>query len=148
MTYYKIMQNGAVIDAGYTFLKWVEKHHCLMICEPAQAEYVQSYDRTTIYHDSWLRPVPTGAPACEAAKVVVIGETEYDEIRALLDDGEEVPVDPVEPEPEPIEPDDPVEPDDRPMTVAEMREKIAEQQESISMLIDCILEMSEVVYGG
>ena len=148
MTYYKILQNGAVVDACYIFLRWVGKHHCLMICEPAQAEYVQSYDHTRVYRDHWLRPVPDGAPAYETAKIVVIDETEYDEIRALLDDGEEVPVDPAPPEPEPVGPDDPVEPDERPMTVAEMREKITEQQGSIDMLIECVLEMSEIIYGG
>ena len=92
--------------------------------------------------------MPDGAPAYETAKIVVIDETEYDEIRALLDDGEEVPVDPAPPEPEPVGPDDPVEPDERPMTVAEMREKITEQQGSIDMLIECVLEMSEIIYGG
>ncbi len=148
MTYYKIAQNGAVVDAGYIFLRWVEKHRCLMTCDPTIAEFVQAYDRTRVYHDHWLRPVPAGAPAYESATVTVIGETEYDEIRALLDDGEEIPVTPAEPDPPPVEPDEPVEPDDRPMTVAEMREKITEQQASIDMLIDCILEMSEVVYGG
>lgn len=149
MTYYKIMQNDVIVDANYVFLKWVAKHHCLMVCDPTQAEFVQSYDMGTVYHDRWLRPVPDGAPAYETASVIVIGETEYDEIRALLDDGEEVPYVPDEPEPPaPVNPDEPINPDERPMTVAEMREKIIEQQESIDMLIDCILEMSEVVYGG
>ena len=46
-----ILQNGAVVDACYIFLRWVGKHHCLMICEPAQAEYVQSYDHTRVYRD-------------------------------------------------------------------------------------------------
>ena len=34
------------------------------------------------------------------------------------------------------------------MTVAEMREKITEQQGSIDMLVECVLEMSEIIYGG
>ena len=33
------------------------------------------------------------------------------------------------------------------MTVQEMREKIAAQEEQLAMLTECILEMSEVVYG-
>ena len=149
MTYYKIIQNDTVIDANCVFLRWIAKHRRLMVCEPKDAEFVQSYDQTKFYHDNWLRPAPAGVPAYESAQIIVIDATEYDEIRALLDDGEEVPHIPDDPEPPvPVDPDEPVNPDDRPMTIAEMRAKIAEQAESIDMLIDCILEMSEVVYGG
>lgn len=150
MTYFKIAKDGTVIDANINFLKWNSKHRCMFVCDVSEAEFAQSYDQTTIYHDNWLKPVPSAVTQYEVATVAVISATEYDEIRAMLDDGETIPDVPDEP---PVEPDDGQQDDDsddgedRPMTVAEMRQIITEQQEQIAMLTDCILEMSEVVYG-
>ena len=64
---------------------------------------------------------------------IVITEAEYDELSQDY------------PEPSP-QPDDPEE-DVAPLTVAQMRAKLAEQEEAISMLTECLLEMSEIVYG-
>ena len=44
MTFYKIITNGAVTDAGTIWLTWNAKHHCLMACEPNNAVYAQGRD--------------------------------------------------------------------------------------------------------
>lgn len=127
MTYYKIIQNGAAVDAGYTFLRWDTRHSCLMGCEPRDAHFVQSMDGETVYRVGWLNPLPDGAPVYPTVEAAIIDAQEYDDLIAALDGGETVP-EPVEPEPEP-EPTPEPEPEpqpERPMTVAEMRAAIAE----------------------
>lgn len=151
MTYYKIIRDGEAVDAAHTFLRWDTRHTCLMACEPEAASYVQSYDGEHVYRVGWLNPLPEGAPVYETVECKIIDEQEYEDLRAVMDEGETVP-EPVEPEDggevTPPEPEPDVEPEDRPMTVREMREKIAAQEEQIAMLTDCILEMSEIVYGS
>lgn len=126
MTYFKVIANGAAVDAGWMWLKWNARHKCLMACEPNAANYAQSYDGATVYRFGWLNPLPDGAPVYPTVEAAIIDAQEYDDLIAALDGGETVP-EPVEPEPEPEptpEPEPAPEPD-RPMTVAEMREKIA-----------------------
>ena len=154
MTYFKIINNGEAVDAGWMWLQYNTRHRCLMACEPRDAHYVQSYDGATVYRVGWLNPVPEGAPTYPEADARIIDPEEYNDLIEILDEGETVP-EPDEPEPEPDEPDegDDQEPDEgetpeRPMTLQEMRAKIAEQEETISMLTECLLEMSEIVYGG
>lgn len=148
MNYFKIISNNEVIGVGHAFLKWNTKRRAYYYCDMAEGQIAQNDLNETYYHDGWLKAIPDGAVSVNSAEIVLIGATEYDELYELLSDGEEVPV-PDEPEPpthEP-EPDPDVEPE-RPMTVQEMREKIAEQESQIEMLTDCLLEMSEIVYGG
>ena len=148
MTYYKIVRNGIVTDAGFVFLAWNEKHHRMMACDIEEAQYIQSFNQENVYHAAWLKPAPPEAGIHETVEAVAINATEFDEIRALLDSGEPVPNEPEppeEPEEQPQEPN-PVEPE-RPMTVGEMRQLIIEQQERIDLLEGCLLEMSEIVYG-
>ena len=150
MSYFKIIQNGAVIDAGFAFMRWDLVHGRMLYCEIDDAEMVQGYGGETIYHAAWLRPVPAAAGSIDTAEVVVITSAEYEDIVALLDDGEDVPVTPEEPPEEPQDAeggDEPSEPEERPMSISEMRQTILEQQAMIDMLTDCLLEMSEIVYG-
>lgn len=91
------------------------------------------------YHDDWLRDPPDGDDSFDIASIVTIDDEEYDELYELLDDGENVPV--PEPEPEPIPQPVPDEPDtepDRPMTIAEMREKIQRLEESLDIIMGVI----------
>lgn len=145
MNYFKVIQDDKVVDAGFSFIK-ENKNGIQLYCEPDEAELVQSYNELKYYHTYWLLSVKT-YPDYEEADVVMIGETEYNDIIAYLDDGEEVPIEPEKPDPEP-EPKPEPEPEDKPMTIAEMREKITEQENTITMLTECILEMSEIVYSG
>lgn len=144
MSYYKITQGGNVIGVGSAFLRWHPKRRRFMYCDVDDAERVQDAITERLYHADWLSSSPPDAGAAEEAAVEMIAASEYDELYALLHDGETVPITP-EPDPEPV-PDPSPAPDERPMTIQEMREKIAAQEEQLQMLTECILEMSEVVY--
>lgn len=149
MTYYKIIRDGVIFDAGMIWLRWQQKNRIMLLCEPSEAQFVMGSDET-IYRVQWLNPAPAEAGQYEVIEAAIIDRQEYDDLRAVLDDGETVPVpEPVIPEPAPEPEPDPEEPEqEKPMTVQEMREKITAQDAQITMLTDCLLEMSEVVYGG
>ncbi len=147
MHFYKIIKDDAVIDVGFVFLNWSEKHGCMIACDVSEAQFAQSSDELKAYHDNWLKPVPETYTDYEAAQVVIIEEDEYEELRARLINGETISPDDIEPEiiepePEEVTPDD----EDKPLTIAEMRQIITEQQNKIKLLSDCLLEMSEIVY--
>ena len=103
----------------------------------------------------WLNPVPSGAPVFETVEAVEISKDEYLEIREKLDDGFEIVVPEEIPEEE-IPQDEPIEVPsvEKVMTPEEMRRKIthletviAEQAVTNNLLMECLLEMSEIVYG-
>lgn len=143
MTYFKIIDNGQAVDAGWMWLRWNTKHKCLMACEPREAHYVQNYTETAVYRFGWLNPLPDGAPMYPAADGAIIDADEYNDLIEILDDGETVP-EPDEPGPEPDEPggDDPEPGDDtepeRPMTIAEMRQRIQELEETLNIIMGVV----------
>lgn len=150
MTYYKIIMDGSAVDAGFTFLRWDDRHSRLMGCDAQDAHFIQSGDGHTVYRVGWLNPVPDAAKGLfDTVEAAIINQQEYDDLRAMLDSGETVP----EPDGGESQPD--AQPDDseegpaseKPLSVQQMREKIAEQEATIAMLTECVLEMSEVVYG-
>ena len=125
MTYFKVIENQAAVDAGCMWLQWNTRHNLLMACETREAHYAQSYDGQTVYRIGWLNPLPDGAPVFPVVEARIIDRQEYEDLIAVLPDGETVP-EPPEPEPEP-EPQPEPEPDpERPMSVQEMREAIAQ----------------------
>jgi hypothetical protein len=153
MKYYKVISNGAVIDANHIWLKWQTKHRILLGCEAHEANYIQSTDQAHVWRVQWLNPVPKGAPTFETVEAVEISEEEYLEIRKQLDDGFEVVVPEEIPEPE-IPEDTPIEvPSIEVMTPEAMRRKIinleaalAEQAKTNDVLTECLLEMSAIIY--
>lgn len=149
MTYYKMIRDNIIIGAGFIFLKWNEKHRCLFACSVDDAQLIQTHDQTAVYHADWLKPVPTAAGEYETVQAAVIDAVEFDEIIALLTDGETIENNTDEAENIVEQPDSEIQNDEteKPMTVAEMRQSIADQQDQINMLTECILEMSGIVYG-
>lgn len=143
MTYFKIIDNGQAVDAGWMWLRWNTKHKCLMACEPREAHYVQNYTETAVYRFGWLNPLPDGAPMYPAADGAIIDADEYNDLIEILDDGGTAP-EPDEPGPEPDEPggDDPEPGDDtepeRPMTIAEMRKRIQELEETLNIIMGVV----------
>lgn len=125
MTYFKVVENHAAVDAGHLWLQWNAKHKCLMACETREANYAQSYDGATVYRFGWLNPLPEGAPVYPVVEASIIDKQEYDDLIAVLPDGETVP-EPPEPEPEPEPQPEPEPEPERPMSVQEMREAIAQ----------------------
>lgn len=143
MTYFKIIDNGQAVDAGWMWLQWNTKHKCLMACEPREAHYVQNYTETAVYRFGWLNPLPDGAPMYPAADGAIIDADEYNDLIEILDDGGTAP-EPDEPGPEPDEPggDEPEPGDDtepeRPMTIAEMRQRIRELEETLNIIMGVV----------
>lgn len=162
MNYYKIIENGTVIDANFVFLKWQKKNNILIGCDASEANFIQSSDQEKVWKVDWLVPVEAGAGEYPSIEAVEITKEEYDELRVQLDEG----LNPEVPEEEseiPSDTDEPGEevPSESVMSVEEMRRKITvlenaleeqkiingEQMERNDFLEGCLLEMSEIVYG-
>ena len=146
MVYFKIIQNNQIVDVGDTFFRWDAKWHQLFTCDIEYAQFAKS-KKEIIYHEDWLRQCPETIFGVVEAKIVVIEKEEYDEILELLNDNNVVEI-PVEEYPVEIEPDQNEAPIEKQKTITEMRETIKTQQEQIEMLTDCVLELSEILYGG
>lgn len=137
MNYYKIMDNTRVIGAGTSesMRRFQAKHSILMICAEDEAQYMQYGDM--LYHAEWMLRKSASVDSMDA-QIIVIEETEYDEIMDILGAGEEYIEEPVvEPAEEgPSEPETPGnnEPE-RPMTIQQMREKLAEIEEKQKSMI-------------
>lgn len=133
MTYFKIIRDGAVIDAGCAFLKLNTKHQILMLCEPKDAQFVQSFDEQRIYHDHWLRSAPNGI-AFESADIQVIEAEEYSQLLNLLRESKEGSN--MEDDAEAVETSKEIPTEETSsMSMYEMRQKILKQQEQIERLL-------------
>lgn len=142
MTYYKIIVDGSVVDAAFTFLRWDGRLNRLLGCEPTDAHFIQSSDGNTVYRVGWLNPVPNAVNGMyESVEAAIIGKQEYLDLRAQLDEGETVPepaeqeIDPDQPAPSPEQPEQ-----EQPMTVAQMRAKIIELEEQIDMMLSGVTD--------
>lgn len=154
--YYKIIQSGNIVGAGFQFLKWFPRSRKFAFCDLEQAQCVKDAVTDELYHADWLKNVPQEASFTPSeAEVVFIELAEYDDIIEELMDGEPIPEPEQAPIPEPTPTPEPEpEQESERMTVAEMREKIAELTELVqdladqnTLLSECIMEMSEIVYA-
>lgn len=133
MTYYKIIQNGMIIDVGFTFLKWNMKQHRMFICDQDHAQFVGGSDGNSYYRDNWLKPYPDEAVGFMEATVSVIDFDEYEQLVKDLENNREVPDEtPIIPDPEPIEIGEEV--SESVLTIGEMRKIILQQQKQIAEL--------------
>ena len=139
MNYYKIIDNGSIIDVNNVFLRWQEKHRILIGCEAKDAQFIQSSDGAEVYRVPWLNPCPEEAGEFRVIEAVEITEAEYAELRAALDIGEK-PAEPIpEPEESPAQPEPAPEPEV--MTAAHMRRAIVELQRKNEELEERIAEI-------
>lgn len=148
MTYYKIISQNTVIGVGVGFLEWSPKMKRFYYTEIDSGQCVQDSITLKRYTAEWLKPLPAGAPEIEEAKVIIIDQIEYDELKEQLQEKEEVLYHPPvieEPKNKAQPPEDVV--IEKPLTIQQMREKLKKQDETINMLVDCLLEVSEVVYN-
>lgn len=135
--YYKIVSDGLIVDAcdGMRFVRWQERNRMMLSCDEAGADGILTSDGSTVY----LIEGGLVMDGYATATYEEITQEEYEELRAEIDAGEEIP-NPDEPEPEPEE---------GPKTrLQALEEQVAELSQTNWMLIECLLEMSEVVYGG
>ena len=133
MVLFKVIQNNTVVSVGSVFLRWDTEKHRLFICDVDKGEFAQSFDEKCIYKDDWLK-TSDGNIQHENASIVIIDETEYEDLKQMLIEGEPIVEEPVHEHviiPEHHEP----EKEERPLTIAQMREIIVEQQKQIEILM-------------
>ena len=136
--YYKIVSGGTIVDAvngSLNYVRWQEKNRVFLSCEEADADGIISSNGSDIY-------LLESAPALDGyvrVTVAEITEEEYTVIREELDAGTVI-----------DEPDDDDPAPDKPKTRLRLRlleDQVAELSETNAMLLECLLEMSEIVYG-
>ena len=156
MIFYKILADGKVLDVNDVFLRWQSKHGVMLVCDPAKAELICPRDCSGYYHPSWLNNPPEGAVYDGEIEAEEITEAEYRALLKQLEAGGTV----NNPEPDPGDTggeDTGTGGDNtgdsggqQKPTVADMKQLVdtcAGLQKQVQMLTDCVLEMSEEVYG-
>lgn len=156
MIFYKILADGKVLDVNDVFLRWQPKHAVMLVCDPAKAEFICPRDCSGYYHPSWLNKPPEGAVYDGEIDAEEITEAEYRALLKQLEEGETV----NNPEPDPggTGGEDTGTGDNETSnsggqqkpTVADMKQLVdtcAGLQKQVQMLTDCVLEMSEEIYG-
>ena len=156
MIFYKILADGKVLDVNDVFLRWQPRHGIMIVCDPAKAEFICPRHCSGYYHPSWLNKPPEAAVYDGEIDAEEITEAEYRALLKQLEAGETV----NNPEPDPggTGGEDTGTGGDntgdsggqQKPTVADMKQLVdtcAGLQKQVQMLTDCVLEMSEEVYG-
>lgn len=121
---------GAEYLADPCFVRWQAKNGMMVRCDRDEAQGVIGEDNNTVYLIGGAMPHGVKEPYAEE-----ISKSEYDAIKRG------------EPDPEDDDPVDP-DPENPPMTRAELTARVAELSGQNAMLTECLLEMSEIVYGN
>ena len=147
MTYYKLIHSGEIVDVlcGDNAIWMTENPRSLTLYVGAQeqARGVLSSDGQTTYH---IAGTPPFAEYPQFADVALeeISPDEYQALREELDAGRQ-PVEPAQEPPEPAEqPGEAPAPKTR---MAQLESLVADLQAQNDMLAECLMEMSEIVYG-
>jgi hypothetical protein len=111
------------------YVRWQVSNGMLVRCEPEAAQAILSSDGETIYLLGGQMPQGEKAPWAE-----IITEAEYNGIVASV------------PDPEDETPETP-EQEETPLTRAELTARVHDLEEQNTMLVECLLEISEIVYG-
>jgi hypothetical protein len=134
MTFFKVIQNNKVVSVGTVFLEWNAKKHRMFVSDVDEGQFVQAFDESQVYRDTWMKPIPQGVGPYVLATVIIINEQEYLDLKELLEEKEEIINTPVVQQVEtPVVQQIPEE--EKPMTIAEMRELILSQQKQIDALM-------------
>lgn len=142
MTYYKVVADNIVIGVGTTKdLREVQrKHNILIMSDEDHAQYIQLEEQ--LYRDDWFAPVlPNSSYSYTPASITAIPEENYNALKEELDAGGAPAVE------ENIEPEiiAASAPDD---DIEEPKTRLQYLEEQVVMLTECLLEMSEMIYGG
>lgn len=139
--YYKIISQGQIIDATpddqLNYVRWQKKNGLFLNCEAEQADGIISSGGSEIYllEDAQAEHFPE----TPTVTLVEITEEEYLQIRDELDAGNEI-ANPGGNEQQS---------DDSPAKtrMAQLESLVADLQAQNDMLAECLMEMSEIVYG-
>lgn len=149
--FYKIMQGNTVIDAiaGVQYVVFQERNRLNIIGKKAEAFGIMSSDMSTIWHVEGLADIPAGSEY-QTVAMVEITEEEYDTLREQLAAGDVV----EDPEEEQQPDEGTTEEPEVVMSPTEMRLRINELTATVEaltaekdMLMECVLEMSAIVYA-
>lgn len=150
--FYKIMQGNTVIDAiaGVQYVVFQERNRLNIIGKKAEAFGIMSSDMSTIWHVDGLADIPAGS-SYQTVAMIEITEEEYDTIREQLDAGNIV-EDPDEEEQQPDpgtteEPEVVMSPTEMRLRINELTATVEALTEEKDMLMECVLEMSAVIYA-
>lgn len=149
--FYKIMQGNTVIDAiaGVQYVVFQERNRLNIIGKKAEAFGIMSSDMSTIWHVDGLAEIPAGSEY-QTVAMVEIAEEEYDTLREQLAAGDVV-EDPEEEQPpeegETEEPEVVMSPTEMRLRINELTATVEALTAEKDMLMECVLEMSAVVYA-
>ena len=134
--YYKIISDGLIVDAcsELNYVRWQERNRLFLSCEQAGADGFVSSDGSQIY----LLENTADIEDLPHATFTEITLEEYTEIRNELIDGGAIDADTTDPEEEARQE----------FNRSEILKRMEELEAQNMILIECIMEMSEVVYGG
>ena len=134
MTYFKLTINESeTVEAHENPVYVRQTKNGVYRCEQQFAQGIVSLDQSGFYQ------LPDKAALPEVLGTAVqITTAEYEEWIAIHGEPDHEDVDPVIPDGDEEE---------IPLTRAELTAKVAELEEQNAMLVECILEMSEIVYG-
>lgn len=84
MEYYKIIQDNHIIDVNNVFFCCASNNVDLLLeCSSSIANFIATTDGT-LYVTDWTRPVVNNTTVVPYIKAVFIDKTEYDELKSLL----------------------------------------------------------------
>ena len=133
--YYKIISEGQIIDAStdLNYVKWQEKNRLFLSCDAESSDGIISSNGADIY---LLTEKETGEDL-PVAEIVEIDEEEYLALKEEIDAGNSV--------------EQPGEQEGETNThktrLKRLEEEVEELRAANEMLTECLLEMSEIVYG-
>lgn len=137
MVYIKVMQGDTIITAeAHDSPVYVhrQKNNLVVRCSEQNAQGILSLDRSAIYQLDAKETLGVDTDGI----AYFIYQTDYEAIIAGLEDTDKEDTDPEVPEDNP---------DAEILTRAELTAKVKELEENNTMLMECLLEMSEAVYA-
>lgn len=146
--FYKIVSEGQIIDVcdGLTFVRWQRKNGIFLICNTeADADGILSSNGSTIYLLEGKEQVKEGLNQVHYAE---IDEDTYKELldelikNGMLDDPSEV-----APQPDTGDTGDDTPGTTEPVAKSEEMKLIESLQAQVEMLVECVLELSEIAYA-
>lgn len=144
MPYFKVKQNNTVIDvlADPNYIVYQRGNDLCVIGKKTEAFGVLSSDASVIYAVEGLRIAPN--KGYDVVSLEQIDKTEYDELKALLDENKSVVDDDQQQDNQQEEVMSMSELRQTVLTLKAQNEELAARNE---LLTECVLELSEIVYA-
>lgn len=144
--YYKVVSDGQIVDVsiGVNYVRWSKHNNRMICCDAEDAEGFVSSDGTRVF----LLEGSGSREGMTYARLAEITQEQYEIIlQELIDNG-------VIDDPDAPQPDEPDDGDDEgddggqePVAKSKLMQRVEALEEQNAMLVECILEMSEIVYG-